>query len=128
MRNQEYLLNHMTGIFHTGIFCLCEEKVDFYEDSPEHNPIYNSHELRLALCDGADGQEELIMIKDDFHMVYIGIKSDSAYYMMGPLSVQFMSRVERRRFYHFYGGDEKWEKGLHYHTAVTSEAGGSAAF
>lgn len=29
-----------------------------------------------------------------------------------------MSRVERHRFYHFYGVDEKWEKGLHYHTLM----------
>lgn len=66
MRNQEYLLNHMAGIFHTGIFCLCEERLDFYEDNPEYNSIYNSHELRLALCDGADGQEEPIYDKGRF--------------------------------------------------------------
>lgn len=118
MRNQEYLLNHMAGIFHTGIFCLCEERLDFYEDNPEYDPIYNSPKLRLALCDGVEGQEEPIMIRDDFHVIYIGIKSDSAYYMMGPLSMQVMSRVERHRFYHFYGVDEKWEKGLHYYTLM----------
>ena len=42
----------------------------------------------------------------------------NAYYMMGPLCTQVMSRTERHRFYHFYRIEEKWEKGFHYHTLM----------
>lgn len=46
------------------------------------------------------------------------LREENICYMMGPLSMQVMSRTERHRFYHFYGIDEKWEKGLHYHTLM----------
>lgn len=84
-----------------------------YEENPEYNPIYNNEVLRNTLTGNADVQKEPVIVSDDFHMFYVCVKWESIYYMMGPFSTQVMSRIERHRFYRFYGIDEKWEKGLH---------------
>lgn len=118
MRNQEYILNHMAGIFHTGIFCQQKDQLISYEENPEYNPLYNNETLRLKLTCNSERQKEPVIIMDDFHMFYICIKQENIYYMMGPLSTRVMSRVERHRFYHFYSVDQKWEKDLHYHTLM----------
>lgn len=115
---QRLIVSHLAAIFHTGVFCLREETVFFYEDSPEYNPIYNNEALRLRLSRGADVRKEPVIISDVFHMFYICVKQEDMYYMMGPLSTQVMGRTERHRFYRFYGIDETWEKGLHYHTLM----------
>lgn len=116
--NDQYILSHLAGIFHTGIFSLQEDQLNSYEENPEYNPIYKNKTFRLALSRSTDAQKEPVVVSDDFHMFYICVKWNNIYYMMGPLSTQVMSRTERHRFYHFYGIDEKWEKGLHYHTLM----------
>lgn len=118
MNDLKYILNHLAGIFHTGVFCLREEQLISYEENPEYNPIYNNQALCFSLIHGADTQEEPIVSGDQFRVFYLCVKWEHAYYMMGPLCNQVMSRTERHRFYHFYGIDEKWEKGLHYHTLM----------
>lgn len=118
MDDQKYILGHLAGIFHTGVFCLWGERLFFYEENPEYNPIYHNEDLRLTLIRGADMQKEPVILNDNFYMFYICFKWKDRYYMMGPLSSQVMGRAERHRFYHFYGIDEKWEKGLHYHTLM----------
>lgn len=118
MNGQRYMLDHMVGIFHTGIFRLQEGDLISYEENPEYNPIYMDETFRFSLAESADIQKEPVIIKDDFHMFYICVKRKTAYYMMGPLCTQVMSRIDRHRFYHFYGIEKKWEKGLHYHTLM----------
>lgn len=118
MTDQKYILNHLAGIFHTGVFCQQEEQLISYEENPEYNPIYNNKALSLRLTRTADVQKEPVVVSDDFSVFYICVKWETIYYMMGPLSMQVMNRTERHRFYHFYGIDEKWEKGLHYHTLM----------
>lgn len=118
MNNPKYILTHLASIFHTGIFCLKEEQLISYEESPEYNPIYNNKTFRFSLTEGTDVQNEPVIVRDDFHMFYICVKWENVYYMMGPLSTQVMRRTERHQFYRFYGIDEKWEKGLHYHTLM----------
>lgn len=118
MGNQEYILTHLAGVFHTGVFCLQGEKLISYEESPEYNPLYRNESFRLSLTVHADEQKEPVLISDDFHMFSICVKWKSSYYMMGPLSTRVMSRTERHRFYHFYGIDEKWEKDLNYRTLM----------
>lgn len=118
MKDQEYMLNHLAGIFHTGVFCLSEGQVHCYEDNPQYNPLYNSESLRRMLTDEADAQKEPVIVRDDFQVYFVCVKAAPAYYLMGPLTIQRMSRVERHRFYHFYGVEESWEKGLHVHTLM----------
>lgn len=118
MDDQKYILSHLAGIFHTGVFCLQEGQLISYEEYPEYNPIYKNETFRFALIHSTDAQEEPVVMRDDFQMFYVCVKWEQKYYMMGPLSTQVMGRTERHRFYHFYGIDEKWEKGLHYHTLM----------
>lgn len=116
--NQEYMLCHLAGVFHTGVFCQKKGQLISYEDNPEYNPIYSNEALRISLIHRTGIQKEPVIVRDDFQMFYICVKQESVYYMMGPFSIQVMSRAERHRFYHFYGIDEKWEKNLHYHTIM----------
>lgn len=116
MYNQKYILNHLADVFHTGVFCLQEEQLISYEENPEYNPVYGNESFRLSLAVYADGQKEPVIVNDNFYMFYICLRWENIYYIMGPLSAQVMSRIERHRFYHFYGIDEKWEKDLNYHT------------
>ena len=118
MNHCSYLLCHLSGVFHTGVFCFQEGVLTSYEDSPEYNPLYQSGALRLALARRADAQEEPVVLRDDFSVFFICVKAETGYCMMGPLCIQVMGRAERHRFYRFYGVDEKWEKGLHYHTLM----------
>lgn len=118
MSSQRYLFSHLAGIFHTGVFCLQEGQLISYEENSEYNPLYIDETFRLSLVERADAQKEPVVIKDDFHMFYICVKWKNAYYMMGPLCTQVMGRVKMHRFYLFYGIEEKWEKGLHYHTLM----------
>ncbi|MCD8021343.1 MAG: AraC family transcriptional regulator [Clostridiales bacterium] len=118
MENLEYILNHMAGVFHTGIFCQQAEKLISYEENPEYNPLYCNEALRRSLMDSADKQKEPMMLRDQFHMFFLCVKKEDAYFLMGPLCTQVMSRTERHRFYHYYDIDVKWEKGLHYHTLM----------
>lgn len=115
VKSQRYVLSHLAGIFHTGVFCLQEGQVISYEENSEYNPIFNNEALRLLLVRSADGQKAPVVAADNFRMFYICVKWENIYYMMGPFCTQVMSRTERHRFYRFYGIEEKWEKGLHYH-------------
>lgn len=118
VKSQRYVLSHLAGIFHTGVFCLQEGQVISYEENSEYNPIFNNEALRLLLVRSADGQKAPVVAADNFRMFYICVKWENIYYMMGPFCTQVMSRTERHRFYRFYGIEEKWEKGLHYHTLM----------
>ncbi len=118
MGNQQYILSHLAGVFHTGVFCLWENQFVSYEENPQYNPLYSDETFRLALVRRANAQEEPVVNKDDFHMFYICVKREDGYYMLGPLCTRVMGRAERHRFYHFYGIDEKWEKNLHYYTLM----------
>ncbi|MCC8066682.1 MAG: hypothetical protein LIO94_06220, partial [Clostridiales bacterium] len=140
MNDQEYLFRHLTGIFHTGVFCFHGNQLISYEESPEYNPLYNNEELRLKITGVSDLQSAPFILRDHFHMFYICVKgmteaetasispeepsplteqaSAGPYYLMGPLCTRVMTRVERHRFYRFYGIAEEWEKGLHYHTLM----------
>lgn len=131
-REQDYILGHLAGVFHTGVFCLKQEDCIYYEENPEYNPLYHCDALWHELMRSADARKEPVLIRDDFHVVYLCVagsdrsrppedacaEQEKVYYMMGPLCLQVMGRMERRRYYRFYGIDEKWEKGLHYHTLM----------
>lgn len=115
---QEYINQHLAGVFHTGVFCLCAGQFTSFEENPQYNPICRNEELRRELMERADTQEEPVLFQDRFHVFFVCVKHGMEYHLMGPLSIRAMDRVERHRFYHFYGIEGKWEKGLHYHTLM----------
>lgn len=116
--NHKYMLSHLAGIFHTGVFCQREHELISYEEEPEYNPVFGNETLRRTLVRNADAQELPVVISDVFSVFYICVKWENVYYMMGPLSTRTMNRTERHRYYHFYNIEQKWEKGLHYHTLM----------
>lgn len=118
MDAKKYILSHFACVFHTGVFCQKESQVLSYEENPEYNPIYSNEVFRLSLIHKSDIQKEPVIVSDDFQMFYICVKYENIYYMMGPFCIQVMNRVQRHRFYRYYGIDEKWEKGMHYHTLM----------
>lgn len=118
MDNGKYMLSHLACVFHTGVFSQQETELLCYEENPQYNPIYNNEIFRLSLIHRSDMQKEPVVVSDDFQMFYICVKQENRYYMMGPLGMRAMSRTERHRFYHYYGIEERWEKGLHYHTLM----------
>lgn len=115
---QKYIFRHLAGVFHTGVFCLCDGRLDYFEESPEYNPVYQNKEFRLALARSADAQEAPVVMRDSFGVFYMCVKWKNRYYMVGPLGTHVMGRMERHRFYSFYGIEGKWEKGLHCHTIM----------
>lgn len=118
LKDDKYIFTHLASIFHTGVFILQGDQLISYEENPEYNPIFNNENLRSELLHNAGRQEEPVILSDEFHVLYICLKWKNTYYMMGPLTTWVMSRAERHRFYRFHSVDEKWEKGLHYHTLM----------
>lgn len=100
---------------HTGIFALKGEELVSYEENPQYNPLYVNADLRRRLEEVAGLQREPVLFRD-IHQIYFacirGEEGDS--YFIGPMATGEMNRVQRHRFYHFYGVDEKWEKALHF--------------
>lgn len=74
MNNQDYVLRHLAGIFHTGVFGLCGNHLISYEESPEYNPLYNIEALRLKMIGASDLQSAPLVLRDEFHMFYICVK------------------------------------------------------
>lgn len=78
-KEREYILKHLASIFHTGVFCLRGDECIPYEENPAYNPLYNSEALRGALRDSAGAQREPVLVRDDFHMIYICVQKKDFY-------------------------------------------------
>lgn len=48
MGNQQYILSHLAGVFHTGVFLLRENQLVSYEENPQYNPLYSDEAFRLG--------------------------------------------------------------------------------
>ena len=49
MGDQQYILSHLAGIFHTGVFFLLLDQFVSYEENPQYNPLYSNESFRLML-------------------------------------------------------------------------------
>lgn len=115
---ERYLLEHLGDLMHTGVYALAGEELTSYEESFYYNPLWASASLRERLCSRADMQSAPVILKDEFDVYFACIKKEKMYYLLGPLCITEMNRVRRHRFYHAYGVEEQWEKGLYYHTLM----------
>lgn len=113
-----YIFKQLTHLLHTGVFCLEGKTLVSYEENYQYNPLHGNGELRKHLIGLADGQKLPVVYQDEHGVYFICIKAKEAYYFIGPMSSHAMNRVERHRFYHSYGIEETWEKGLHSHTVM----------
>ena len=113
-----YIFKQLTHLLHTGVFCLEGKTLVSYEENYQYNPLHGNGELRKHLMGLADGQKLPVVYPDEHEVYFICIKAKEAYYFIGPMSSHAMNRVECHRFYHSYGIEETWEKGLHSHTVM----------
>lgn len=118
MERYRYTMTRMTQILHTGIFGVQDHCVLAYEEAPQYNPLYVNAALREELIQAAARQQEPYIHRDAYEVFYVCVHCEDTDWLMGPLAAEEMSRLERHRYYHAYGVEEQWEKGLHYHTIM----------
>lgn len=115
IEDRTYFLKHIAELLHTGIITEQEGRITSYEENPQYNPLCRNEALRRRLRETADSMELPVIIKDDYEVYFVCIRMGAdEYCMAGPMAAVGMNRVERHRFYHAYGIEERWEKGLHY--------------
>lgn len=110
----KYWLERFSILMNVGIFCINtdgNEWQDFQENS-EYNPIAQSQKLRNILMGGAEKQKEPYIYKDEFTVYFACIKKEQSYYMIGPMNLKLMGRVDLHQYYRSYGMDNTAEKRL----------------
>lgn len=116
MENKNYILKKISSLLGIGIFNIQENKITSFKENPEYNPIYNSEHLRRILFEGADRQKQPYIYKDEYMVCFVCIKAKGSYYMIGPMSLELLSRVELYQFNKKYGISEEAQKRLkHFH-------------
>ena len=98
----EYLLTRISTLMNVGIFQVEKDRIKSYQEHCELNPITNSVALREKLILGASEQEVPYICKDEYSVYFACIRTESANYMIGPMSIRLIERVELHRFYRDY--------------------------
>lgn len=116
MENKDYILKKISSLLGIGIFHVQENEIIHFKEPPESNPIYRSRQLRSVLAKGADRQEKPYIYKDEYMVCFVCIKAKGSYYMIGPMSLELLGRVELYQFNKKYGISEEAQKRLkHFH-------------
>lgn len=115
MKKIEFVREKLEQLLGIGIACAEDIQVE-HRDYQEYNPIYCSKELHKILVEGADHQERPFIYKDEHQVCFACICYEKKHYMIGPMCVVMMGRVELHQFYRTYGIDESNEKRLKHFT------------
>lgn len=116
MKKYNYLLRRISILMNVGIFCEKDGNMEIFQEHAEHNPISQSGELRKKLKHGADAQDEPYIYKDKYMVYFACICKEDAFYMIGPMSLELLNRVELHQYYRSYGINEESEKRLNHFT------------
>ncbi|MDD3361425.1 MAG: AraC family transcriptional regulator [Hespellia sp.] len=110
----EYLLRRISILNTVGIFCIGKEEdaVQSFQEHSEYNPIAQSEALRQRLIGGAKRQKEPYICKDDLSVYFACIQQEEHFYMIGPMSLKLLDRVEHYQYYRSYGMADFSEKRL----------------
>lgn len=108
----EYLLTRISVLMNVGIFRIEKDEVKNYQEHGEFNPIVCSAELRNLLMHGADTQTNPYIYKDEYGVYFACIQTEETHYMVGPMSICLLERVELHQFYRKYGMNAGAEKRL----------------
>lgn len=108
----EYLLTRISVLMNVGIFRIEKDEVQSYQEHGEFNPIVCSAELRNLLMHGADTQTNPYIYKDEYGVYFACIQTEETHYMVGPMSICLLERVELHQFYRKYGMNAGAEKRL----------------
>lgn len=112
MKSQGYLLKRLAALFHVGIFCGKGNELTCFSENPEMNPVYACDNLRKKLKRNADMQEEPYIYVDEYMVHFVCVKNESQYFFLGPMSLEFLSRIHLHQYYKRYGMEEDIEKSL----------------
>lgn len=112
MDNQEFILKRIASLMGVGIYGWTEGQLVSYQEENDNNPLYRNEKLRELLCRGADLQEKPYVYQDKYCVHFACIKKSDKYYMIGPMSLELLNRVELHQFYRIYSIEEKIEKRL----------------
>lgn len=108
----EYLLTRISVLMNVGIFRIEKDEVLSYQEHGEFNPIVCSEELRNLLIHGADTQANPYIYKDEYGVYFACIQVGKIHYLVGPMSIRLLERVELHQFYRKYEMNTGAEKRL----------------
>lgn len=108
----EYLLKRIAILMKVGIFRSQDGELTSYQEHTEYNPLFHSEKLREHLIEEASGQELPYIYKDEYSVYFACIRERDTYYMIGPMSIQLIERVELHRYYRDYDIKKETEKRL----------------
>lgn len=110
---ESYTLSHLSNLSRTGIFCLSSGQCHSFQENGEFNPLYQNQQLQQKLIQGVQNQDIPYIWKDEFLVYFACIFTETGFYLAGPMSVEYMDRVQRHRFYRKYGIPVEEEKNLY---------------
>lgn len=108
----EYLLTRISILMNVGIFRVEKEVIQSYQEHSESNPIVHSERLREQLITGASSQEIPYIYQDEYSVYFACVKAEEVFYLIGPMSIRLIERVELHHFYRNYKMAEETEKRL----------------
>lgn len=110
----QYLLEHLERLLKADIFCWSspEGELETFHDNHEYNPIYCSKMLRQALVEKTRYLPVPFLGKWEYQIYFACIPAGAKFYMIGPMNLGALNRVELHRFYRRYGVDKLAEKEL----------------
>lgn len=112
MYNRKFTLERLERLWGIGIMEVQEDNLPEIEKSEHHNPLYHSKELRELLISGAKKQEIPFLFQDSFGVIFGSMRCKKETFLIGPMCIRMLDRVELHRFYRKYKVDETLEKRL----------------
>lgn len=92
------------------IFCYQNQILSIVQTGNDPNPISTAPGLLEELIQRADKQEIPVVSQDEFEVLFACVKTGETYYLLGPMSLSSMSRMELHRYYSKYIGSVEVEK------------------
>lgn len=108
--DRRYLLNRLAYLMKTGIYEEKDGRVCHYREQDEYSPVMSSLPLREKLKQGADLQELPFIFKDSLQVFFSCVRHEGIYYMIGPMSIESLSRMDLHQFYQAYEVEPSHEK------------------
>lgn len=108
----EYLLKKIAILMKVGIFRSQNGELTSYQKHAEYNPILHSERLREHLIEAASRQEFPYLYKDKYSVYFACIQAEDSFYLIGPMSIQLLERVELHHYYRNYEMTKETEKRL----------------
>lgn len=111
MSDKTFVLEKLEHLLHVGIVAVKKQHI-VIEKNQHHNPLYHSVALREKLIAGAEKQQLPFLLKDEHEVMFGCIKHNEHFFMIGPMCLEMLGRVQLHQFYHIYKVDESLEKRL----------------